>query len=536
MRSCSTWIASSRSARYDLPCMYDGRSSSVAATPRTRARSTRLPARPQSPNGRGRVASPARASSRRGSRGRSRSRGRRSARSPPRRPSLAKRSSRSPLATVLWSDARAVMGARGMGLSSASLIVTTTVPAGSDGSSTRCPRAGVKKRWSPCAPPRACGSRGSSSSSPSKAGCPGGSPSAPPTAGARRQRGRRPRRAPRTRPDADGAADADGTPQRRTGFADAGPSRRAAPQRAPSSTDAPITSPRGARGAPSALHDAPSSLAVAASSSSSSSPSSSPCRAPHFLQNTASASLRVPHDAQAGPSSSAGSACSTPAPSRQRLGRLRFRSVLAWSPSASRRLPCLPSRGFAAVGSGRRLGEALLDQPRRHQRLHLARGGAAPPRRAAEEALGLGAVLGDERLVVLLADLADAALELQVLERAEDGALLLLLGARRAERVRVGAGERRLAHQRADARPEDGDHADQRARGQHQHHGGRPLEHAGDHGADQPSRAGQAELEVLRDLLVQLAPVVVGVAAPRSSEALQALSGASSRLIRRRAA
>src|SRR5262249_26141230 len=69
--------------------------------------------------------------------------------------------------------------------------------------------------------------------------------------------------------------------------------------------------------------------------------------------------------------------------------------------------------------------EACADEAIHHDRLHLLPAGLRLLVEDAQEALGLGAVLGDDGLVVLLADLADAPLELQVLERAEDGALLL---------------------------------------------------------------------------------------------------------------
>ena len=188
-----------------------------------------------------------------------------------------------------------------------------------------------------------------------------------------------------------------------------------------------------------APHEASSSCVVGARRSSA---------APHFLQNTASGRSSLAAGALGarrlvGSALSARSLRSSGASLRRAgfsfaLGRVRG-GLRFGSPSAVAVLRPRRRRGLRGEGAWRRA-------PRP------ARGaGCASSSSSAEQALRLAAVPGDEHLVVLVADLADAALELEVLERAEDGALLLFLGARRAERVGVGAGERRLA-ERACAR------------------------------------------------------------------------------------
>jgi hypothetical protein len=104
-----------------------------------------------------------------------------------------------------------------------------------------------------------------------------------------------------------------------------------------------------------------------------------------------------------------------------------------------------------------------------------------------QQSLRLPAVARDQLAIVLLADLPHRALELEVLQGAQDRALLLLFGVLGADRVGVGAGEPRLPDQHPHARPERGDHEGEGRADQHQHDAGRAVREAG------PDRRGERE-------------------------------------------
>ncbi len=124
--------------------------------------------------------------------------------------------------------------------------------------------------------------------------------------------------------------------------------------------------------------------------------------------------------------------------------RVEGRSVRA-SPSFSSSRP-----GRAVIGaSPRARGRSWIRRLRTRCSTRLRRCSASSSR-TSQEPFGFGAVLRDEQGVVVLADLADAPLELEVLQRAETRPFAsLLFGAGRGERVGVRAfGQLRLAEQR----------------------------------------------------------------------------------------
>src|SRR5688572_2437129 len=121
---------------------------------------------------------------------------------------------------------------------------------------------------------------------------------------------------------------------------------------------------------------------------------------------------------------------------------------------AGRRLRALARCRCLAVCGGEALGQQAL-------------GALAPGARVAidgaQQALGLAAVVLGQARVVFVADLADRALVLEILQGAQHGALLLFLGARRAEAERLFQRDRRVAAEALQAGPDEPDAAEEHA-------------------------------------------------------------------------
>ena len=105
-------------------------------------------------------------------------------------------------------------------------------------------------------------------------------------------------------------------------------------------------------------------------------------------------------------------------------------------------------------------------------------GDLATARTYLEQALALLPVAREEHLVVFLAQLPDAALVLEILERAQHGALLLFLGGWCTQAECLLQAQRRFPGEALHAAPQEGDHRQQCRAGQGQERQRKPAPEA----------------------------------------------------------